>query len=145
MCMFAFLPLPPLLQNACRRYTNKLMGHFSVRMPSSVFANSCNFFVLTTIPHFLFLLALHSKSHGQAESKRLHTWWLRKKTYFFALLSVPPDKPKIYDERGQEMRLKLGPYRIGDTVVLKCTAYGGEKKKKISLVFSIIFGDPVQK
>ena len=43
---------------------------------------------------------------------------------FFSL--VPPDKPKIFDERGQEVRLKLGPYRIGDTVALKCTAYGGE-------------------
>ena len=43
-------------------------------------------------------------------------------SFFF---SVPPDKPKIFDERGQEVRLKLGPYRIGDEVRLKCTAYGG--------------------
>ena len=44
---------------------------------------------------------------------------------FFFFFSVPPDKPKIFDERGQEVRLKLGPYRIGDEVRLKCTAYGG--------------------
>ena len=43
----------------------------------------------------------------------------------FFFFSVPPDKPKIFDERGQEVRLKLGPYRIGDEVRLKCTAYGG--------------------
>ena len=42
--------------------------------------------------------------------------------FFFV---VPPGKPKIFDERGQDVRLKLGPYRIGDTVTLKCTAYGG--------------------
>ena len=52
--------------------------------------------------------------------------------HFLALFSlffpVPPDKPKIFDERGQEVRLKLGPYRIGDTVTLKCTAYGGMQR-----------------
>ena len=46
------------------------------------------------------------------------------KKYFF-LVIVPPEKPKIYEERGQEVRLKLGPYRIGDTVSLKCSATGG--------------------
>ena len=40
---------------------------------------------------------------------------------------VPPEKPKIYDERAQEVRLKLGPYKIGDTVLLKCVANGGKK------------------
>ena len=45
------------------------------------------------------------------------------------LISVPPEKPKVFDERGQEVRLKLGPYRIGDTVTLKCTAYGGTPQK----------------
>ena len=32
----------------------------------------------------------------------------------------------MFDERGQEVRLKLGPYKIGDTVGLKCTATGGD-------------------
>ena len=48
------------------------------------------------------------------------------------LISVPPEKPKVFDERGQEVRLKLGPYRIGDTVTLKCTAYGGTPQKKLN-------------
>lgn len=46
-------------------------------------------------------------------------------TRIWLLFAVPPEKPKIFDERSQEVRLKLGPYRIGDTVTLKCTAYGG--------------------
>ena len=41
--------------------------------------------------------------------------------------SVPPDKPRIYNERGQEMMLKLGPHKIGDIVLLKCVASGGIK------------------
>ena len=49
----------------------------------------------------------------------------KSKTLHF---SVPPEKPKIFDERGQEVRLKLGPYKIGDTVTLKCVANGGKTK-----------------
>ena len=41
--------------------------------------------------------------------------------------SVPPDKPRIYNERGQVMMLKLGPHKIGDIVLLKCVASGGIK------------------
>ncbi len=41
------------------------------------------------------------------------------------LLAVPPEKPRVYDERGQEVRLKLGPYKIGETVALKCSVAGG--------------------
>ena len=49
-------------------------------------------------------------------------------SFILISISVPPQKPKIHDERGQEVRLKLGPYRIGDTVTLKCTAYGGKSQ-----------------
>ena len=45
---------------------------------------------------------------------------------FYSSFIVPPDKPKIYEERGQEVRLKLGPYKIGDTILLKCVANGGK-------------------
>ena len=51
--------------------------------------------------------------------------------FFFFL--VPPDKPKIYEERGQEVRMKLGPYKIGDTILLKCVATGGKKIFDINL------------
>ena len=50
-----------------------------------------------------------------------------KHSQIFSFLLVPPEKPKIYEERGQEVRLKLGPYKIGDTILLKCVASGGNK------------------
>lgn len=43
------------------------------------------------------------------------------------IVSVPPQKPKVFDERGQEVQLKLGPYKVGDTVILKCVASGGNE------------------
>ena len=45
---------------------------------------------------------------------------------FYSSFIVPPEKPKIYEERGQEVRLKLGPYKIGETILLKCVANGGK-------------------
>lgn len=45
---------------------------------------------------------------------------------------VPPEKPKIYDERNQEVRLKLGPYKVGDEVALKCISTGGNPSPKVS-------------
>ena len=51
--------------------------------------------------------------------------------HFFFL--VPPDKPKIYEEWGQEVRMKLGPYKIGDTILLKCVATGGKKISNMNL------------
>ena len=33
---------------------------------------------------------------------------------------VPPEKPRISDENNEEVRLKLGPYRLGDTVTITC-------------------------
>ena len=51
---------------------------------------------------------------------------MKTKLFTVNTFSVPPEKPKIFDERGQEMRFKLGPYNIGDEVLLKCEAKGGE-------------------
>ena len=44
---------------------------------------------------------------------------------------MPPEKPRVFDERGQEVRLKLGPYKVGDTLGLKCTATGGKIKTRL--------------
>jgi hypothetical protein len=41
-------------------------------------------------------------------------------------LSVPPNKPTIFDESGREVRDLIGPYLEGDTIVLKCIATGGK-------------------
>ena len=46
---------------------------------------------------------------------------------------VPPEKPRITDESNEEVRLKLGPYRLGDTVTITC-----EVNKRFELV-SIYF------
>ena len=41
-------------------------------------------------------------------------------------ISVPPNTPTIIDESGSEARNVVGPYMVGDTVVLKCIAFGGK-------------------
>ena len=33
---------------------------------------------------------------------------------------VPPEKPRIKDENNEEIRLKLGPYKVGDTLKITC-------------------------
>ena len=44
-----------------------------------------------------------------------------------ALFTVPPKKPRITDELNNDATSGIvGPYRIGDTVVLNCVAYGGK-------------------
>ena len=39
---------------------------------------------------------------------------------------MPPKKPTIFNERGEEALGTVGPYMIGDSVSLKCIAVGGE-------------------
>ena len=41
-------------------------------------------------------------------------------------ISVPPSTPTIFDERGQEVRGRAGPYLPGSSVVLKCISVGGD-------------------
>lgn len=45
---------------------------------------------------------------------------------------VPPEKPKIFDMRGQEVRLKLGPYKIGDSAIIKCETWGGSPSPQLN-------------
>ncbi len=44
---------------------------------------------------------------------------------------VPPKKPLIYDH-GKEVRLKLGPYRLGDSLRLRCEALGGRPRPEVT-------------
>ena len=48
---------------------------------------------------------------------------------FCLFFAVPPQKIKIIDDSGRDCTGSgvVGPYRIGDTAVLKCIAYGGER------------------
>ena len=50
---------------------------------------------------------------------------------------MPPEKPKIYTVGGKkpdgnEIRLKLGPYNLGDTVKLRCVSLGGRPLPKVT-------------
>ena len=48
------------------------------------------------------------------------------------IIPAPPGKPVILDESGGEVRLKLGPYRLGSSVMLKCLVVGGRPSPEVS-------------
>ena len=50
----------------------------------------------------------------------------------FEYHSAPPGKPVILDEAGSEVRLKLGPYKLGDSVMIKCLVVGGRPSPEVS-------------
>ena len=51
----------------------------------------------------------------------------------YFVFAVPPEKPRIYTVGdSQEVRLKLGPYNIGDTVRLRCISLGGRPLPKVT-------------
>lgn len=46
---------------------------------------------------------------------------------------VPPKKPSIYaGDEMREVRLKLGPYHLGDTLKLRCEALGGRPHAEVT-------------
>ena len=46
---------------------------------------------------------------------------------------MPSEKPRIFTSiDNREVRLKLGPYRIGDTVRLRCDALGGRPQPVVT-------------
>ena len=45
---------------------------------------------------------------------------------------VPPEKPKIKDENNEEIRLKLGPYKVGDTLTITCEVGTGKNGQNSS-------------
>ena len=49
-----------------------------------------------------------------------------KKSLISYSFAVPPALPAIFDESGQESRGVVGPYLIGDRVILKCIVTGGK-------------------
>ena len=49
---------------------------------------------------------------------------LKKMNYLFYL--VPPEEPEILDSQGRQVGLKIGPYKIGDNIFLKCRVRGGK-------------------
>lgn len=47
-------------------------------------------------------------------------------------VNTPPEKPTIYDDTGKEVRLKLGPYQIGESVMIKCLVLGGQPSPAVT-------------
>jgi len=45
---------------------------------------------------------------------------------------VPPEKPVIYGPTGEEVRLKLGPYTLGQELSLTCAVLGGRPAPEVS-------------
>ena len=61
---------------------------------------------------------------------KCHIWMPLQRHFVIVLhclfIAVPSEKPRIFTAvDNREVRLKLGPYRIGDTVRLRCDALGG--------------------
>ena len=50
----------------------------------------------------------------------------------FCFLAAPPGKPVIFDESGKEVRLKLGPYKLGEAVMIKCLVVGGRPSPEVT-------------
>lgn len=44
---------------------------------------------------------------------------------FTHFVSVPPKKPEIRDRFGNRLTGKMGPYKVGDEVLVTCTTTGG--------------------
>ena len=46
---------------------------------------------------------------------------------------VPPEKPRIYTaDDNNEVRLKLGPFKVGETIRLRCAALGGRPLPRVT-------------
>ena len=53
-------------------------------------------------------------------------------TYTF-LISVPPNEVEFMDEKGMRVQGEIGPYMVGDTLVITCDVLGGKYWRKGSL------------
>ena len=47
-------------------------------------------------------------------------------------VNMPPEKPVILDSRGREVGRRLGPFRLGQTLVVSCSALGGRPSPSVT-------------
>ena len=47
-------------------------------------------------------------------------------------VNMPPEKPVITDSAGQEVRLKLGPYSLGQGLMVQCSVLGGSPRPRVT-------------
>ena len=48
------------------------------------------------------------------------------KTNPFSLFSVPPNEVEFMNEKGMRVQGEIGPYMVGDTLVITCDVLGGK-------------------
>lgn len=51
--------------------------------------------------------------------------------FFFILSTVPPQRPKIYNERGEPIQSRVGPFEEGSDLVLVCVVEGGSPMPQV--------------
>lgn len=57
-------------------------------------------------------------------------------TNWFCVLPVPPQKPRIFDDRYQIIQAMAGPYDEGSNLTLYCEVRGGSPQPKITWLFN---------
>ena len=55
-------------------------------------------------------------------------------TCMITTVIVPPERPRVYNERGEEVKVALGPYRVGERITVKCEVWGGELQFRIRCI-----------
>ena len=58
--------------------------------------------------------------------------------YNYNNIIAPPGKPVIYSPSGSEVRLKLGPYTLGEELRLRCLVVGGSPQPQVMMMMIII-------
>ena len=58
--------------------------------------------------------------------------------YNYNNIIAPPGKPVIYSPSGSEVRLKLGPYTLGEELRVRCLVVGGSPQPQVKMMMIII-------
>ena len=58
--------------------------------------------------------------------------------YNYNNIIAPPGKPVIYSPSGSEVRLKLGPYTLGEELRVRCLVVGGSPQPQVMMMIIII-------
>ena len=59
-------------------------------------------------------------------------------TITIIIIIAPPGKPVIYSPSGSEVRLKLGPYTLGEELRVRCLVVGGSPRPQVMMMIIMI-------
>ena len=59
-------------------------------------------------------------------------------TITIIIITAPPGKPVIYSPSGSEVRLKLGPYTLGEELRVRCLVVGGSPRPQVMMMIIMI-------